>query len=97
MDSSRDEVWPYKIIRNQIQCPACKDVIESCHQHDFLYCSCEDTFVDGGKMYLRRGFKAGVGYIELSVTDPQIPTGLKNPRRDDEYVIDEDTFGRDDE
>jgi len=40
---------------NKARCLLCNDVIESKHRHDFVWCSCESIFVDGGKAYLRRG------------------------------------------
>lgn len=45
-----------EIIKNQIQCKYCGDIIESTHVHDFKWCSCGKVFVDGGHEYLRRGF-----------------------------------------
>lgn len=57
-----------KIKRNMAQCKKCRDIIESKHVHDFVYCKCESIFVDGGKDYLRRG--GGVDDIlELSEYD----------------------------
>lgn len=43
-----------KIIRNAVQCNKCGDIIESKYTHDFVWCSCENIAVDGGKSYLRR-------------------------------------------
>lgn len=43
------------IPRNSALCLRCGDEIESRHVHDFVRCSCEAIFVDGGKDYLRRG------------------------------------------
>lgn len=42
---------------NAIQCPECKDIIFSRAQHDFHYCSCGNTFIDGGFDYCRFGAK----------------------------------------
>lgn len=60
-----------KILKNAIKCKHCGDVIESKSQHDFVWCSCESCFVDGGHDYLRRGFKTSPedDYEELSVTE----------------------------
>lgn len=44
-----------KIIRNQIMCRKCGDIIESEHRHDVKSCSCKSCSVDGGRDYLRRG------------------------------------------
>ena len=57
-----------KIIKNQIKCNHCGDVIESYSVHDFKFCSCEKVAVDGGKEYLRRlGHKED--WEELSVME----------------------------
>ena len=60
-----------KILKNAIKCKHCGDVIESKLRHDFVWCSCESCFVDGGHDYLRRGFKTSPeeDYEELSETE----------------------------
>lgn len=57
-----------RIIKNQIRCKHCGDIIESKSVHDWVACSCGRCFVDGGKDYLRRGFKESreEDYEELS-------------------------------
>jgi len=56
------------IVRNAIRCDSCLDEIESAHRHDFRYCSCGAVFVDGGKDYLRRGWRdESSTYTDLSV------------------------------
>lgn len=56
-----------QIKRNAIRCNLCGDIIESRDQHDFVLCSCGACSVDGGKDYLRRGFKNSADdYTELS-------------------------------
>ena len=58
---------PKRIKRNAIRCIWCGDVIESEYRHDFRWCSCQSVFVDGGKDYLRRGFRDSTGdYEDLS-------------------------------
>ncbi len=37
----------------QIQCPKCKTIIFSLHRHDFQWCSCGATALDGGFDYQR--------------------------------------------
>lgn len=54
------------IIKNQIKCNHCNEIIESKYRHDFKYCKCEKVFVDGGKDYLKRGFTSPDDYTELS-------------------------------
>jgi len=40
-----------------VKCPNCKEEIWSKHRHDWHQCRCGDTFVDGGRDYLRYGGK----------------------------------------
>ena len=58
-----------KILRNQIRCKLCGEVIESIHVHDFKMCSCGACGVDGGHDYLRRLYKSADCYEELSVVE----------------------------
>lgn len=44
-----------KLKRNAAKCLKCGDVIESTHRHDWVRCSCNAIFVDGGLDYIRRG------------------------------------------
>ena len=44
-----------KIVRNRARCTKCNEIIESKHQHDFVWCKCSTVFVDGGKSYWRAG------------------------------------------
>ena len=57
------------IIKNQIKCAHCGDVIESIHRHDFRTCKCGTVSVDGGHDYLRRAYKEEGDYIEMSICD----------------------------
>jgi hypothetical protein len=50
-----------------IKCLGCNDIIYSRARHDFHYCSCGKTFVDGGFDYLRAGFDEKVGYATVNV------------------------------
>lgn len=42
------------IIKNEVQCLLCGDIIESLHRHDYRPCKCGSIAVDGGKDYLKR-------------------------------------------
>ena len=42
---------------NAAQCLDCLDVIESKHVHDYVRCNCGNVAVDGGRDYIRRGFR----------------------------------------
>ena len=37
-------------------CPKCEEIIYSVHRHDYHFCSCGLTMVDGGFDYMRCGF-----------------------------------------
>ena len=56
------------IIKNQVKCNHCGEIIESKHFHDFKTCSCGAVSVDGGHYYLRRCYKVEGDYEELSIT-----------------------------
>lgn len=59
-----DETMTRKIKRNAIRCNHCGDEIESVHVHDFRWCSCGSVFVDGGREYLRRGYRDSTADFE---------------------------------
>lgn len=44
-----------RLTKNSAQCRVCGDTIESKHQHDWVQCSCEAIFIDGGLAYRRAG------------------------------------------
>lgn len=58
------------IIRNAARCTNCGDEIESKHRHDYRTCSCGNLSVDGGKDYIRRGFREENSFDELSEEIP---------------------------
>ena len=58
-----------KIIKNQVKCLKCGDIIESKNRHDFVTCSCGNVSFDGGKDYLRRTFHNKDDYEELSIVE----------------------------
>jgi len=58
------------IIKNQIKCNYCGDIIESKSLHDFKWCSCGKVAVDGGHSYTKRCFThSPKDYIEMSVVE----------------------------
>jgi len=39
---------------SKVKCKLCGDIIESKHIHDFKWCKCKETFIDGGNSgYIR--------------------------------------------
>jgi len=55
-----------KIKTNKARCRKCGSLIESKTRYDFVECKCGAIFVDGGKEYLRRGFKNIKDFEDLS-------------------------------
>lgn len=41
------------LLRSQLECPLCGDLISSIHVHDFQTCKCGALSIDGGRDYLR--------------------------------------------
>jgi len=35
------------------QCKLCMDIIQSQHRHDFVWCRCKATAIDGGSSYTK--------------------------------------------
>lgn len=44
---------PTTLLRSQIKCLQCGDVIASVHRHDMRWCHCGAVAIDGGRDYLR--------------------------------------------
>ncbi len=66
-----DTKLKYKIISNKARCDECGETIESKHRHDFVTCKCGNLHVDGGRDYLKRGFKSNK-YTDFSEVIPDI-------------------------
>lgn len=48
----------------RIRCKKCGDIIQSTYRHDFVMCSCQSCFIDGGDDYTRiGGFKDDWEYV----------------------------------
>lgn len=62
-----------KIKVNKIKCKHCGDIIESTYVWDYKQCSCKTVSVDGGKEYLKRGFKNSpeIDYEDLSEVEEE--------------------------
>lgn len=60
-----------KIIKNQIKCNHCGDILTSNFTHEFKWCSCKTVFIDGGLSYPRRGFTKPTDYEELSIYEDE--------------------------
>jgi hypothetical protein len=55
------------ILRSQIECDHCLDVIASLDRHDFNSCHCGRVSIDGGRDYLRVAFKDDGRWINRSI------------------------------
>ncbi len=67
------------IVRNSVKCLLCNDEIESTHRHDFVYCSCGNIAVDGGKDYLKR---CGKDVIKLTGEKNYVDTSVMGSKED---------------
>ena len=64
-----------RVIRNAAKCLACGVTIESKHRHDYVLCGCpNETMVDGGLSYLRRGAVDWGQVEDLSIEEHDGPT-----------------------
>lgn len=56
-----------------VMCLSCKDVIWSRSVHDFRYCSCRKSFIDGGRDYLRYGGEAypAIKPVQITLLDKE--------------------------
>lgn len=41
------------LLRSQVECPECGELVASIHRHDFRACPCGKTCIDGGRDYMR--------------------------------------------
>lgn len=56
------------LLRNQVECSKCHDVIASLHRHDLQTCSCGATSIDGGRDYQRVSLVTGTEWpIDRSI------------------------------
>lgn len=60
----KDQIEPFRK-QQGIQCDNCGDVIYSVMVHDMRYCECKQSFVDGGRDYLRTSATATPVSIDL--------------------------------
>ena len=56
MPKSKPAPKPFLTVQ-AVQCIRCGDVIFSRAQYDYHSCSCGETFIDGGRDYVRVGWK----------------------------------------
>lgn len=54
------------LLRSQLECPFCHDLIASLHRHDFQTCGCGGLSIDGGRDYLRVAYREDVGEILMA-------------------------------
>ena len=70
----------------KVQCLVCGKILESMSQHDFVSCDCSnETFVDGGKAYMRCGGKSLAKIKILApIEDDEISLSIKEMRKIEE-------------
>jgi hypothetical protein len=64
---------------NAVRCLKCGSIIVSRYRHDFVWCACQNIFVDGGEDYLRRG---GPGIDDNSYEElTELPLSVEDDSR----------------
>lgn len=58
-----------RILKNQILCLLCDDLIVSKYRHDFVTCSCGAVSCYGGNDFYRRRLGESYNYIDMSIID----------------------------
>lgn len=82
------------ILKNEVKCNYCKDVIQSNDTYDFKTCSCGKVSVDGGYDYLKRLVKDNATYEELSVIVDDNYIKNLNVNKPDGYEISSRMFSQ---
>lgn len=67
-------VMKMAILKNQIKCRACGEIVVSCRAHELVECSCGGVAVDGGVEYLRRVVSSMKNLCEMSEVDDDSST-----------------------
>lgn len=53
-------------------CTACWDIMESTYRHNFVWCKCKKSFLDGGDDYFRAGgFTHGIPDDTITMTEDE--------------------------
>jgi hypothetical protein len=71
---------------NAIKCLKCNDIIYSRSRHDFKFCSCKSTAIDGGFDYMKVSFDPKIGYESV---DLELDVEKKDLIHDYNYAIDQ--------
>lgn len=50
-----------------VECQTCREVLYSINLHDYRTCACGDTYVDGGRDYLRYGSKTAALRVQVNL------------------------------
>lgn len=61
------EPRPDSWTKRGVQCSKCKHVLISTYNHDFNYCDCGLTYIDGGDSYTRVGYSTGWPYVNVDI------------------------------
>lgn len=67
-------VTKQKIIKNEVVCNTCKDVVRSTSKNDMISCKCGKVSISGGPAFLKRGFPddltAKQAFTEMATFEP---------------------------
>lgn len=59
-------------MRNRAKCSLCKDIIESFHATDLMYCKCNEIYIDGGLTNFKAGASDWANFIRIDDDDEEI-------------------------
>lgn len=62
-----------------VECARCKERLFSLYVHDFHYCKCNGTFIDGGTVYVRYGWEPDVGKPKMITRGPKDMSPMEMP------------------
>lgn len=82
------------IVRNEIKCNFCGDVIESNDTLDFKTCSCGKVSIEGGYDYLKRIAVEDTDYEELSILIDDEYIKKLNIHKRDGYEVSKKMFSQ---
>lgn len=69
-------------MRNRAKCKLCQEIIESFHNHDFVYCKCKEIYVDGGTNCYRAGANDFSNFIRVDNEGLEIEVKIVDKAQD---------------
>lgn len=75
-------------MRNRAKCKKCEDVIESKFKNDFVKCSCDEIWIDGGQEYYRAGANDYSNFLRIDEDDKEVPVRfIDDPTKEEPPVV----------